>query len=434
MVQFVGFLLFLVFVDEYGLPYARAIASPFGWVHPLLLDPTAIKVRPFDLLVVGVLIWASTKGKREAMVAPMKTALFLVVLTTIFFFAYGMHHGGDARAASWQVYLIFSAVLLAFTVAAIARKAADFTVLAKWLVAAAIYRAAMCWISYLTWAHHLAGATGATLTSHDDTITWVVGVFVLVVDAIAEGSPKVYVRDGVLALFFLGAIQFNSRRIAWVSLAMGLVVLYTLFPRSAAKRRINRAMTIFAPIVALYVAVGWGRPNPIFFPLRSLSSVSTQEDTSTLARNAENLGLIATSNSSSLALGTGWGKPYIFLTKKYDISGIFDLWQYVPHNSILGLLAFTGFIGFAGFWLVMPTALFLNARVARLAADTKARDVAAVAAAQLIVCANQLYGDMGIFLLKPMYALAISYAIALRLPTTAGVWGTPRQPATVRRA
>ena len=106
---------------------------------------------------------------------------------------------------------------------------------------------------------------------------------------------------------------------------------------------------------------------------------------------------------------------------KYNISA-FELWQYIPHNSILGLLAYTGMFGFAGFWLAIPTAVFLNARVARLAKDPKEKSVAIVVVAQMIVSINQLYGDMGIFFLTPMYVIAIAYAVALRLPNTSGVW------------
>ena len=148
--------------------------------------------------------------------------------------------------------------------------------------------------------------------------------------------------------------------------------------------------------------------------------MSTHEDASTLARNAENLGLIATANSYGPLLGAGWGHKYICLTTKYDISQAFELWQYVPHNSILGLLAFTGTLGFAGWWLALPTAIFINTR---LAPDRRARVVGLIAAAQIVVCLNQLYGDMGTFFFKPMYVLAISFATALRLPRSAGVWG-----------
>jgi hypothetical protein len=292
-------------------------------------------------------------------------------------------------------------------------------------MAAAIYRGIMCWISYFTWAHDVVGGAGAYLTTHDDTICWVVAIFILIIDSVERKSWAVTVRDSALALFFIGAIQWNSRRLAWVSLAMGLAVVYALFPKGAAKRRVNRFVRIAVPILAIYVAVGWGRENRLFLPLRSLSTVSTQEDTSTLARNAENLSLIWTANSFHSAIGTGWGKPYIPITTKYDISGAFKLWQYVPHNSILGLLAFTGILGFAGFWLAIPTSVFLNARVAQLSKDPKARGIGMVAVAQLIVCANQLYADMGLHDVKPMYAIAVSYAIALRVPPLVDVWVTP---------
>ncbi|MGH7271899.1 MAG: hypothetical protein ACREJ3_15830, partial [Polyangiaceae bacterium] len=148
----------------------------------------------------------------------------------------------------------------------------------------------------------------------------------------------------------------------------------------------------------------------------------TEEDNSTKARNCENLSLIATARASSLAVGTGWGHKYLCLTNKYSIAAEFELWPYIPHNSILGLFAYTGILGFAGFWLAIPTAVFFNARVARLGSTRGLRDAGVIGAAQMIVCTNQLYGDMGSFSPATLYVLAVSYAIALRLPAVAGVW------------
>jgi hypothetical protein len=406
--------------------------APLGWVYHILLEPTPVKLRPFDFIMLVVLLVASTKGnKRGASVAPMKQALLLMFGTTVLWFLFGVARGGDARFASWQTYLILSSVLVAFTVAATFRTAADFSGLAKWLLAAAIYRAIMCWLSHFTWARSLAGQGGAYLTSHDDTILWVVSILVLVLNVFDKRSLGVALRNLAIILFLIGAIQWNGRRLAWLSLVMGLLVMYALFPQGAAKRRVNRAGKIAAPVLLVYILVGWGSQNALFSPLRSISTVSTQEDASTQARNVENLGLIVTANGANFALGTGWGKPYIPVSTKYDISG-FELWQYVPHNSILGLLAFTGVLGFAGFWLALPTAMFFLSRTARLGNAQDARNVALIGAAQLVVCANQLYGDMGIFFNKPMYAIAVSCAMALRLPLVADVWRAPNSKTIVR--
>lgn len=424
MKRFLGFLLFLVFAEDTACAYSTRLGSPFGWVKTILLDPLPIKVRPLDLILLGILI-AAKKDVRGALSQPMKNALFAILGVTLVSFLWGIFHGGEFRFAAWQTYLILSSVLVAFTLAAHFRTAADYVGLAKWILAVAVYRAIMCWISYFTWGRVTLGESGAYLTNHDDTIAWVVAIMALLVNAFDRGKASITFRNLLLIGFFLGAIQFNSRRLAWVSLLMGLAVMYAVFPPGRTKRRITRFLMILAPIVGLYVIVGWGRASPIFLPLRSLSTVSTQEDGSTLARNAENLGLIATANSWGFGLGSGWGKPYICLTTKYDISGSFELWQYVPHNSILALLAFTGIIGSAVFWNAVATAVFLNARVARLGTDPVMRTVAIIGASQVVVCGNQLFGDMGIFFFKPMYFLAISYAIALRLPRLAGVWNAP---------
>jgi hypothetical protein len=427
--KLIGILLCLLFAEDWGAAYIDYLGVPMAWVHDLLLTPTPISIRPFDIVMLVVLAVASGKKKGGRLVEPMVAVLFVVLATTLFFFVWGLIHGGAFRFASWQVYNILSTVLLAFAVATAFRTAADFNSLGKWLVIAASYRAFMCWLSYFTWGRKLVGGSGAYLTSHDDTINWVGAILVLIAGLLDNRSTKIKVRNILLILFFLGAIQFNSRRIAWVSLGMGLATMYALMPVGAAKRRINRTIRYILPVALLYVVVGWGSGARIFLPLKSLSTVTTQEDASTLARNAENLGLIATSNSSSLAFGTGWGRPYLPVSRKYDISSSFELWQYVPHNSILGLLAFTGVIGFAGFWLAIPTAVFLNARVAKLASNPMERNVAIVVTSQMIVTANQLYGDMGIFFLRPMYVVAIGYAVALRLPRVSGVWGAPAKPA-----
>jgi hypothetical protein len=407
--RFVSLLLFLVLAEDWGCIYAQHLAAPLAWVHGLLIDALPIKVRPIDVILLVVII-IQASGQRDGRpphVAPMKNVLFLLLGVTVFDFAYGVLHGGDVRAASWQTYLILSSVNLAFAVASTFRTPDDYRGLAKWLVAAAVYRAVWCWISYFTWGKARLGDNGVFFTTHD------------------FDRRKITLRNVALVVLFLGAIQFNSRRIAWVSLAMGLVAMYFLYPKGQVKRRITRYFLFASPVALAYVVVGWGSQSNVFAPLRSFATVSTQEDGSTLARNAENLGLIATANAYGLGLGSGWGKPYIYLTLKYDIAGAFDLWQYVPHNSILGLLAFTGIVGSGAFWVAVATSVFLSARVARMSTDASARAVAIVGVAQVVVSANQLYGDMGIFFFKPMYVLGISYAMAMRLPTAAGVWNAP---------
>lgn len=355
--------------------------------------------------------------------------------TIALWFMWGMVHGGDGRAASWQTYLVMSGVLFAFATAAVCRTTADVATLGKFLVAAAGYRALMCWLFYFVRVRSgVEDPPPAYMTEHDDTVLWVVAVICLLVYIL---ETRVLIRRlmaGALALFLMGAIQFNGRRLAWVSLAMGLGVLFVLMPPGRNKRTVIRALLAAVPLVMIYVGVGWGRPEPIFKPLQSFQTVATQEDASTKARNVENLGLIATANAYGWLMGPGWGHKYVELSDKYQIHE-FELWPYVPHNSILGLLAFTGLLGVAGFWLPYSTAMYLNSRLARQGRTPLGRRIGLISATQMVVCANQMYGDMGIFSSKTIYILAASYAVAMRIPAVDGVWpvAVPGQAAARRR-
>jgi hypothetical protein len=423
--RLIAVLLFLIFADDAATTYAQHGIYPFfAWVHHIQYDNLSLKMRPFDIFLVGTLVVGLFKRVgRTRPVRPMHNAVILQFVTLLVWFVYGVSQGGDARTASWQTYLMMSAIGLTFVLARYFRTAEDYVLLAKALVAAAVYRAVMLWYAYFTVVRPgLIVPFPEFVTSHDDTVLWVAALLLLVVEALQKRSLPVTLRVVFLVVLFLGAILWNQRRLAWVSLSAAGVAMLALTPSGRTRRRVIRYSLVFGPLIALYVGVGSGRSERIFKPLQAISTVSTEEDASTKARNNENLGLIATAHTASPWVGTGWGKPFISLSTKYSIAQYFELWQYVPHNSILGLLAFMGVFGFGGYWLAFPTAVFLNARVARLARNPLARTCGMLGVAFLIVVANQFYGDMGLFYVKPMYVMSACFAMAMRLPAVEGLW------------
>lgn len=432
MRRIVHILIFLMFVDENSktlTAYAETMFTPFGWVYEWLMEPLPIKLRPFDTILIIVGIIAGHKGSR---VGPMRMTLFLAIATTILFFAFGVLRGGDARAASWQVYLMLMAPAAAFAISSTHTKASHFRELAKVVVAAGIYRAVMCNIFYFVYVR--GSTTGNTMWNmvghHYDTVLWVVSIGILAVNFLEARTTSAKLAAFLGGPLMLAAIQFNSRRLAWVSLAASMISIFFLLPPSPAKRRLRRIATVMAPLLGLYVIIGWGRPERIFKPLSSLHSVSSKPDDSTLARNVENLSLIATA-ATRPPTGTGWGHPYVELSNKYTIASAMELWPYVPHNSILGLFAYSGFLGFLGYWLMFPTGVFLHVRTARLAREPIHRSAGLVGVVMTVTCLNQMFGDMGIFSPGTMYMLAICWSGALRIPIEAGVWPGARPIAAV---
>ncbi|MGH7270535.1 MAG: hypothetical protein ACREJ3_08905, partial [Polyangiaceae bacterium] len=263
--RLIALLLFLVLADDATTVYRAYMGAPLAWVEPLLVDALPIKLRLFDVLMLGILVFSS--GRRDARgprTPPMRNALFLVVGTLVTWFAYGMLRGGDARCASWQTYLMLSMVLTAFTIAANFHTAEHYALLAKTLIAVAVYRGVMCWIFYF--AYIQPGSVYPVpidLTTHHDTVIWVTAIIILIVNALDARSLRITLRNLAGILFFVGAIQFNTRRLAWVSLIMALIVTYFLLPHGAVRRRAKRVVVGMVPVLLLYTVVGWGRKEKI---------------------------------------------------------------------------------------------------------------------------------------------------------------------------
>jgi hypothetical protein len=416
----------LLFVEENDqCIYALNWISPFGWAHDLFYLKLPYQIRLYDHVLAVCLVLAlgrpDGKGPR---VQPMRSTLLLALGTIVAWFIYGMaRDGSNFRWGCWQIYLPVSGVLFAFTIAAVYRTPEHYAMLAKAVLVAAAYRAIMCLLYYYLEIRTSLVKNQEYMTSHDDSVLWVVAIFILLIRVLR--TTRLLERVG--ALLFMGvlvfAIQYNGRRLAWVSLAMGLVVFLLLLPPgSKALRRMKRAVMVMAPIMGLYVSIGWGRKDAIFKPLAAFSTITTEQDDSTKSRNYENVGLLTTARSNGWLVGTGWGHEYEPLSLKYDLSKVFAIWRYIPHNSILGLLTFMGVLGYTGYWLTFPTGIFLNSRIAHMAKSQAARDLGIIGAVQMVVCVNQYFGDMGLFSYKAVYVMGASYAIALRTPILADAW------------
>ena len=176
----------------------------------------------------------------------------------------------------------------------------------------------------------------------------------------------------------------------------------------------NRFLLVAAPVVLIYVAVGWGRQGAVFEPLRALTTSGSDEDASSLARLEEIRNLMYTlSAAGNPLLGTGWGVPYQQVTGYYTYFGA-EWWQYpyMPHNSLLGVVVFGGLVGIFGIWLVVPVAAFLGARGLRGSTGAVERAASMSAVCLLPAYGAQCYGDIGFQSLTCGLLLGVALAAA----------------------
>jgi hypothetical protein len=125
-------------------------------------------------------------------------------------------------------------------------------------------------------------------------------------------------------------------------------------------------------------------------------------------------------------MGSGWGHEYVEEVRAFDISSIFPQYRYLPHNSLLGMVAFSGMIGFALVWQLVAVAVFMHALVSYGSRDLVLRGAAQSCLVAMMTVIVQYWGDVGFNHLGVNVMMGITLGLAGRLPVLAGQWPLQR--------
>ncbi|WP_410964327.1 hypothetical protein, partial [Salmonella sp. SAL4447] len=83
-------------------------------------------------------------------------------------------------------------------------------------------------------------------------------------------------------------------------------------------------------------------------------------------------------------MGRGFGHQFDAPVVLPDIS-FFAEYRYMPHNSVLGLWGFTGWLGFTGLFMALVVAVFLAVRIYRYARSAELRSTAMIALSMILI-------------------------------------------------
>jgi hypothetical protein len=365
-------------------------------------------------------------GTWRAQVRPLNRALFASLAMLLVMVVWGRLRGGDLREAYFQLGPILRMFFIVPILIGLFRSRRDLRLMAGTVLAAAVYRAIAC----IVCLHLVYLANGGIepwpeyVTDHHDSALWVAAVLGLSSWLLVRPRVRTFLVVGSLVPLLLMAIYHNQRRLAWLELAGGLALTYLMIPRGRLRRKLNRLVLAVAPLLVLYVCLGWGRSGALFAPVNKIrSAVADDKNDSNRARDLENMGLVLTLQGNRL-LGTGLGQQYEEVSTVYTLrmSRTFPSYRYVPHNSVLGLVAFTGLAGFPVIWAFMSVGAFLAARARAFAWHPSEQALSMVAFAFLFVYGMQAFGDMGFVSLKVNLLLACALATAARLAALTGAW------------
>jgi hypothetical protein len=396
--------------------------TPLTWLGTLIFPPSPIKLPLWDIALLGVLVVAlGAKGAAKDRAKPVVKSMKVALLSIAALWVYGVVRGGDIRQTMWQLHPFVISITLAFLVSATCRTAKHIQTLGKVVLFAAVYRAFVLIIFYWTVARGMEPPL-VVMTTHADSVLFVTGMLIVIANAIERRKLMSFVWMIACCIPLALAIKWNNRRLAWLSLMSGLALFYYVLPKTRFKRRANWLMVAAVPLFAFYMVVGWGHSDGIFKPVGAISTMfGTHQDTSSEMRDIENYNLVQTLKSNPV-LGTGWGHEYEEVNAAISIKDVFVQYRYIPHNSVLGLLAFSGLVGFGLVWQLFVVCCFFNAISVKAAQNSAVRMGAILGITGIATFIFQMWGDMGWNTLPADVIMAVAVGVATRVPILSGAW------------
>jgi hypothetical protein len=353
-------------------------------------------------------------------------SLGVSLLAVIGLCALGSHNGGDLQMAKIQVQTFVLVLLVAYLSAMALRGGRDHRVLGGVVLAAACFKAlyAIYVVSTIVPPFEMSNGRLAYATTHGDSMLFAVATVMLIVLFAEQPVRRNAVLCATLLPLLMAGMVANNRRLVWAEVAAGVLAFWLISRRSRLKRFVVRTLIAAIPLILLYVAVGWNSQAQMFAPVKTFRSMGDSEvDASTLYRDLENYNLLATMRVNPIA-GTGFGHPFAEPVKLPDIS-FFKEYRYMPHNSLLGLWAFCGPIGFTGLWFVFVVGVFFAARSYKCARLPEERVAAFMVIAAIVIFAMQCWGDIGFSERKSIFLVGPALAVAGQLAMSTGAWRNP---------
>jgi hypothetical protein len=379
----------------------------------------------FFFATVG-LLWRAVWGKKGPdWVKPprfARDALLLFLGGVLFLAAYGIARGGQVDWTFRQIIHILQLPIVALLFLYALRIPKDLAAVGTAFVITACVRSLIVLYVYVgvCMPKGITALTGKPewCTTHSDSVLFVSALVILFAHALEQRKALV-TRNAILAgaVIFVG-IVLNNRRLAFVSLALAMLVIYLALDPSKRKRRVTTALAIALPLLIGYVLVGSEShsASPLLKPAKAIVSVLDQRDTSSISRDIENENLIYTLRQSPL-LTQGFGHEYLSSPNNppVDLTDVFKNYRIIAHNGVLWLWSIAGVVGFTLLWLIYPLAGTLAVKAYRGAETSIERSAALASFGCVAVCAIQVWGDQGFSSYMTLVTFGVAFAVAARL-------------------
>ncbi len=206
--------------------------------------------------------------------------------------------------------------------------------------------------------------------AHEEAFFFDVFILLLMTLVLCKVLPRLQWLMWSLLPFVITANLACNRRAATAAMVIVFpLILLALYQALPDRRRLIVGLGVAVALAfSIYYPAFKNSDSTIAQPARAIRSnfqPDARDASSNAARDAENANLMATIRANPV-LGYGYGRRFYHVVAMADISKIYALEDFIPHNQILWVWERVGTIGFLVFWMMISAIIIFAAQTLRM--------------------------------------------------------------------
>lgn len=409
-------------LGAYFLIAAMALVEPFNMLFPDSLTDRIPLHKPLDQLglplpvtaieatmagMLGLIVLKNITNRKPLLrVGPVFIAMGIFLMFVFYGAARGYGTSGDAVTIVWETRTLFYPILMYLIIHNLITTRAEARQM-MWLFLGAVAFKGLIGVFRLIFTLRLdlgsitEVSRANSLMAHEESLFFVAflvfGLLLFIFNADRQQLKFIAYASFPVAL----ALLANQRRAGILAMVLSITVIFiVVYVQMPNKRRvlIYAAIALFLfsiPYLTLFRNGGGGFIGEPASAVLSTIRPDPRDSGSNEYRviEGENVGLNIALNPYT---GKGFGVPMQILVPLPDLTSIFPLWAYIPHNTVLWIWMRLGILGFAAFWFMVGRMLLSSTMVAGNEKDPYLKAIALLTVTLVMAWVMQGLVDMGI--------------------------------------
>ena len=420
----------LAIVEPSNMRFPDSLTDRIPLHKPMSQLGLPLPLTAVEALMLGMIALIAVKMVGERRGGIRTGPIFVAMAVYSAFLAYGMFRGlsqgGEFSVAIWEVRTQFYPMLMYLIVFNLVKTRLQARQVMWLLIGAVAFKGLIAVFRLVvTLKFDLGQVTEVSrsnsLMAHEESLLFVAflifGLLLYIFKADRKQLKFIAYATFPVAL----ALLANQRRAGILALVLSILVIFiVVYVQLPEKRRtlVYALIALFLFSVPYLVVFRNGGGGLIGEPAASVLSTIRPDPRDAESNDyrvieGENVGLNIAANPYT---GAGFGRPMQILLPLPNLTSIFPLWAYIPHNTILWVWMRLGLLGFAAFWFMVGRMLLASTIVAGTEKDPYLKAIGLLAVTIIMAWVMQGLVDMGVVDTRLNMLLGVMIGLSAAIP------------------